>query len=185
MRQSRAIELSAGMFVLLGFAALWFLVTQITNRETTVGADAYELIAKYDNIGSLKVGAPVSMAGVTVGRVDSISFDQNIYKAVVRMRISPQYNQVPDDSDAAIMTAGLLGGQYIGITAGGSDQYMKSGDSFALVQDAFVLEKLINQLAATFLNSKNSDTADGGRSESRGTDSHGTDDRGPGSKGSK
>jgi phospholipid/cholesterol/gamma-HCH transport system substrate-binding protein len=151
MRQSRAIELSAGMFVLLGFAALWFLVTQITNREAAVGKGAYELIAQYENIGSLKVGAPVSMAGVTVGRVDAISFDQNIYKAVVTMRISPEFNRIPDDSDASIMTAGLLGGQYIGVTAGGSDNFMKGGDQFALVQDAFVLEKLINQLAATFL----------------------------------
>jgi phospholipid/cholesterol/gamma-HCH transport system substrate-binding protein len=154
MRQSRAIEVSAGMFVLLGFAALWFLITQITNRETEVGKGAYELIAKYENIGSLKVGAPVSMAGVTVGRVDSISFDQSIYKAVVKVRINPQYNKVPEDSDASIMTAGLLGGQYIGITAGGSDVFMKNGDQFTLVQDAFVLEKLINQLAATFLSKK-------------------------------
>ena len=154
MRQSRAVELSAGMFVLLGFAALWFLVTQITNREAEVGANSYELIAKYENIGSLKVGAPVSMAGVTVGRVDSISFDQSIYKAVVKVRINPQFDRVPEDSDASIMTAGLLGGQYIGITAGGSDVYMKNGDQFTLVQDAFILEKLINQLAATFLSKK-------------------------------
>ena len=154
MRQSRAVEISAGMFVLLGFAALWFLVTQITNRETEVGKGSYELVAKYENIGSLKVGAPVSMAGVTVGRVDAISFDQTVYKAVVKLRISPQYNRLPDDSDASIMTAGLLGGQYIGVTAGGSDVYMKNGDQFVLVQDAFVLEKLINQLAATFLSKK-------------------------------
>jgi phospholipid/cholesterol/gamma-HCH transport system substrate-binding protein len=160
MRQSRAIEVSAGMFVLLGFAALWFLVTQITNREANVGKGAYELIAKYENIGSLKVGAPVSMAGVTVGRVDSISFDQNIYKAVVRMRISPEFNKLPDDSDASIMTAGLLGGQYVGITAGGSDTYMKSGDQFQLVQDAFVLEKLVNQLVATFMSKKDDSSSD-------------------------
>jgi phospholipid/cholesterol/gamma-HCH transport system substrate-binding protein len=154
MRQSRAVEISAGLFVLLGFAALWFLVTQITNRETEVGKGSYELIAKYENIGSLKVGAPVSMAGVTIGRVDAISFDQTIYKAVVKVRISPQYNRLPEDSDASIMTSGLLGGQYIGVTAGGSDVYMKDGDQFTLVQDAFVLEKLINQLAATFLSKK-------------------------------
>ena len=160
MRKTRAVEISAGMFVLLGFAALWFLVTQITNRETTVGKGAYELIAKFENIGSLKVGAPVSMAGVTIGRVDSIGFDQNIYKAVVKMRINPQYNKLPEDSDASIMTAGLLGGQYIGITAGGSDMYMKDGDQFTLVQDAFVLEKLINQLVATFLNNKDSGESD-------------------------
>jgi phospholipid/cholesterol/gamma-HCH transport system substrate-binding protein len=154
----RAIEISAGMFVLLGFAALWFLVTQITNRETTVGKGSYMLTAKYEHVGSLKIGAPVSMAGVTVGRVDSITFDQDIYKAVVKMRISPQFNKLPDDSDAAIMTAGLLGGQYVGITAGGSETYLKNGDSFTLVQDAFVLEKLINQLAAAFLNKDDKST---------------------------
>jgi len=87
------------------------------------------------------------MSGVTIGRVDSISLDQNIYKAVVKLRINPEFNKLPDDSDASIMTAGLLGGQYVGVTAGGSDKFMKSGDQFSLVQDAFVLEKLINQLA--------------------------------------
>lgn len=158
MRQSRAIEISAGMFVLLGFAALWFLVTQITNRDASVAKGAYELIAKYENIGSLKVGAPVSMAGVIIGRVDAISFDQNIYKAVVKMRINPEYNKLPDDSDASIMTAGLLGGQYVGISAGGSDTYMKNGDQFSLVQDAFVLEKLVNQLVATFMSNKKDDS---------------------------
>jgi phospholipid/cholesterol/gamma-HCH transport system substrate-binding protein len=151
MHQSRAVEISAGMFVLLGFAALWFLVTQITNREAVVGNGSYELVAKYENIGSLKVGAPVSMAGVTVGRVDAISFDQTIYKAVVKLRISSEFNRIPDDSDASIMTAGLLGGQYVGVTAGGSDTFFTDGGQFTLVQDAFVLEKLINQLAATFL----------------------------------
>ena len=162
MRQSRTIEISAGMFVLLGFAALWFLVTQITNRDTQVGKGAYALIAKYENIGSLKVGAPVSMAGVTVGRVDSIKFDQDIYKAVVTLRINPEFNKLPDDSDASIMTAGLLGGQYVGITAGGSETFMKNGSQFTLVQDAFVLEKLINQLVATFMSNKKDDSgADG------------------------
>src|SRR5262245_49286307 len=157
MRQSRAVEISAGMFVLLGFAALWFLVSQITNRETSVSSGSYQVVAKYENIGSLKVGAPVSMAGVTIGRVDSITFDQNVYKAVVKMRINPEFNKLPDDSDASIMTAGLLGGQYVGITAGGSETFMKNGSQFTLVQDAFVLEKLINQLVATFMSNKKDD----------------------------
>jgi len=160
MRQSRAIEVSAGLFVLLGFAALWFLITQITNREASVGKGAYQVMAKFENIGSLKVGAPVSMAGVTVGRVDSISFDQNVYKAIVKMSINPQFNRIPEDSDASIMTAGLLGGQYIGVTAGGSDTFLHNGDEFTLVQDAFVLEKLINQLVATFLSNKDSGGTD-------------------------
>lgn len=151
MRATRAIEMSTGLFVLLGFASLFFLVTQITNRDFSVNGDAgYEVQAQYENIGSLKVGAAVSMAGVTIGRVQSITFDQSIYKAVVRMKINSAYNRIPNDSDASIMTAGLLGGQYVGITAGGSEEYLKNGDRIELVQDALVLENLINQLVATF-----------------------------------
>lgn len=156
MQQSRAMEVTTGLFVLLGFAALFFLVTQITNRELSVNNKTYEVKASYENIGSLKVGAPVSMSGVTVGRVESIAYDQNIYKAVVRMRIDAQFDRIPEDSDAAIMTAGLLGGQYIGITAGGSEQFLKEGSQFQVVQDALVLENLINQLVANFAGKKDS-----------------------------
>lgn len=150
MRSTRAVEISTGLFVLLGFASLFFLVTQITNRELSVDGASYEVTAQFENVGSLKSGAAVSMAGVTVGRVDSITFDQNVYKAVVRMRIASNYNRIPSDSDAAIMTSGLLGGQYIGITAGGAEEFLKQGDRIELVQDALVLENLINSLAASF-----------------------------------
>ncbi len=103
------------------------MVTQITNRELSVdGGQLRGRRAQFENIGSLKPGAAVSMAGVTVGRVDSISFDQNVYKAVVKMRIASSFNRIPSDSDAAIMTSGLLGGQYIGITAGGAEEFLKS-----------------------------------------------------------
>jgi phospholipid/cholesterol/gamma-HCH transport system substrate-binding protein len=151
MRATRTVEISTGLFVLLGFAALFFLVTQITNRELSVDGNSYEVTAQFENIGSLKPGAAVSMAGVTIGRVDSIAFDQDVYKAVVRMRIGSAYNRIPKDSDAAIMTSGLLGGQYVGVTAGGAEEYLQQGDRIEFVQDAFVLENLINQLAATFL----------------------------------
>jgi phospholipid/cholesterol/gamma-HCH transport system substrate-binding protein len=150
MRATRTLEISTGLFVLLGFAALFFLVTQITNRELAINGNSYQVTAQYENVGSLKPGAAVSMAGVTVGRVESISFDQAVYKAVVRMRIASQYDKIPKDSDASIMTSGLLGGQYVGITAGGSDEFLKQGDRIELVQDAFVLENLFNQLFATF-----------------------------------
>jgi phospholipid/cholesterol/gamma-HCH transport system substrate-binding protein len=160
MQQTRATEIVTGAFVLFGFAALFFLVTQITNKDFSVSSNGgYELSANFENIGSLKVGAPVSMSGVTVGRVESITYDQDAYKAVVRMHISGQYSRIPDDSDASIMTAGLLGGQYIGVTVGGSDQYFKEGGKFAIVQDALVLENLINQLVASFAGKK-SDSAE-------------------------
>jgi phospholipid/cholesterol/gamma-HCH transport system substrate-binding protein len=136
--------------VLLGFAALGFLVTQITNRELSVNGNSYRVQAQFENIGSLKVGAAVSMAGVTVGRVESINFDQEVYKAVVQMQINSKFDRIPKDSDASIMTAGLLGGQYIGITAGGDEEFLRNGDRITFVQDALVLENLINQLVATF-----------------------------------
>lgn len=150
MRSTRAVELSTGLFVLLGFAALFFMVTQITNRELSVNGNSYEVYAYFENIGSLRPGAAVSIAGVTVGRVESITFDQQIYKAVVRMRINSQYNKIPVDSDASIMTSGLLGGQYVGLTIGGAEEYLGNGDRIEFVQDALVLENLINQLVATF-----------------------------------
>ena len=145
MRPSRAIDLSTGLFVLLGFAAILFLVTQITNREFSLHGDSYELQAQFENIGGLKVGAPVSMAGVTVGRVESIGYDQNLLKAVVMLRIDGRYHKIPNDSDASIFTAGLLGGQYIGISPGGSEDYFKNGDRVEFVQDAIVLENLISK----------------------------------------
>lgn len=150
MRPTHAVEISTGLFVLLGFASLFFLVTQITNRELSVNGNSYELSAQFENVGSLKPGAAVSMAGVTVGRVESISFDQQVYKAVVRMRVNSAFNRIPKDSDASIMTSGLLGGQYVGITAGGAEEFLKQGDQIEFVQDALVLENLINQLVATF-----------------------------------
>lgn len=150
MRSTRTVDISTGLFVLLGFAALFFLVTQITNRELSVGGSSYDVEAQFENIGSLKIGAAVSMAGVTVGRVDSIKFDQELYKAVVHMKINSEFDRLPKDSDASIMTAGLLGGQYVGITAGGADDYLKNGDRIEFVQDALVLENLINQLVANF-----------------------------------
>ncbi len=145
MRQTRAIEFSTGLFALLGFAALFFLTTQITNREIRFGDSAYRLIAKFENVGSLKVGAPVSMAGVTIGRVEAIDFDTTEFKAAVTLRIDSRYDQIPDDSDASIYTAGLLGGQYIGIGPGGSETYFQDGNQIGFTQSAIVLESLISK----------------------------------------
>jgi phospholipid/cholesterol/gamma-HCH transport system substrate-binding protein len=167
MQQSRATELVTGAFVLFGFAALFFLVTQITNKDfSLVGSSGgYSVVAKFENIGSLKVGAPVSMSGVTVGRVESIAYDQNIYKAVVRMHINPQFNKIPNDSDAAIMTSGLLGGQYVSVSAGSADEYFKEGDKFVAVQDALVLENLINKFMANAASGKSGNSTSESKSD--------------------
>jgi phospholipid/cholesterol/gamma-HCH transport system substrate-binding protein len=151
MRKSRTLNLGTGAFVLLGFAALFFLTTQTTSRGISFASPPhYDLIAKFDNIGDLKVGAPVSMSGVEMGRVAKISFDSKEYKAVVTMHLDARYNQIPTDSDAAIYTQGLLGGKFIGLTAGGAETYLKDKDQIDFTQSAFVLENLIGQVLANF-----------------------------------
>lgn len=150
MRQSRSIELATGFFAALGFAAIFFMVTQITNRNIAFGESGYRLEAQFDNVGSLKAGAPVSMSGVTIGRVESIRYDQDSYKAQVVLRIQPAFNRIPDDSDAAIFTAGLLGGQYVGLQPGGSESYLKDGGRIGITQSAIVLEELISKFLFSF-----------------------------------
>jgi phospholipid/cholesterol/gamma-HCH transport system substrate-binding protein len=145
MRQSRAIDLSTGLFVLLGMTAILFLVTQITNREFSLRSESYRLTARFENIGGLKAGAPVSMSGVTIGRVEAIGYDMSEFKAVVTLRIDESYDKIPNDSDASIYTAGLLGGQYVGITPGNAEDAYRDGDKVEVVQDAIVLEKLISK----------------------------------------
>jgi phospholipid/cholesterol/gamma-HCH transport system substrate-binding protein len=168
MKPTRATELGTGLFVLLGFAALFFLVLQLTSREIT-WRGGYTLWGKFENVGSLKVGSPVSMGGVTVGRVESIDYDMSDYRAVVRMKVNPKYRRIPNDSDAAIFTSGLLGSHYIGLTPGGSETFYKDGDQIQLTQSAIVLENLISK----YLFSK------AGEGASKG------DDTAPPSKGSK
>ena len=155
MRKSHTLNLGTGTFVLLGFAALFFLTTQTTSRGLSFGrAPHYNLTAKFDNIGDLKVGAPVSMSGVEVGRVTKIDFDSKEYKAVVQLRIDDKFSQIPTDSDASIYTQGLLGGKFIGLTAGGAETYLKDKDQIDFTQSAFVLENLIGQVLANFTKSK-------------------------------
>lgn len=145
MRQTRAIELGTGLFVLLGFAALFFLITQITSREFGFGDGGYRLTAMFEQVGGLKPGAPVSMSGVRVGRVEAIEYDFTEYRARVTLRIDGAYDRIPDDSDAGILTAGLLGGQYIGIGPGSSETFLADGNQIQFTQSAIVLENLISK----------------------------------------
>ena len=163
MRATRTLEVGTGLFVLLGFAALFFLTTQLPSSGLRLGGAtaAYHLTAEFDNVGDLKTGSPVTMAGVRVGEVEAIRFDSASYKAVVSLRIDSQFDRIPDDSDASVQTQGLLGGKYIGIGPGGSDTYLKDGGRIELTQSAIVLENLINKLFASFV-SKDSGAAQSG-----------------------
>jgi len=143
---SRVVEIWVGLFVAIGFLALFFLAMKVSNLgELSTTREGYKIIARFENAGNLKVRAPVSMAGVTIGRVKSIRFDKQTYNAVVEMQIDPQYDTLPEDTSASILTAGLLGEQFIGLTAGALETYLKDGDQLELTQSALVLEQLISR----------------------------------------
>lgn len=145
MQQTRAVELGTGLFVLLGMGALFFLTTQTTGGDDFSADETFEVSARFDNVGSLRTRAPVAMSGVTIGRVTGIEFDSYSLDAVVTLDIDSRYDQLPDDSDASILTAGLLGSQYIGLQAGGSDVYLEEGSEIMFTQSAIVLENLIGK----------------------------------------
>ena len=151
MKSQRSLEVGTGLFVLLGFAALFFLTTQLPGSGLSFGQEAgYRVTARFENVGDLKVGSPVSMSGVRVGEVESIRFDPNDYRAVVQLHIAQEFNQIPEDSDASIQTQGLLGGKYVGIGPGGSDIYLEEGSGIEFTQSAIVLESLVNKFFANF-----------------------------------
>jgi len=145
MHISRSIEILVGFFVTLGFVAMFFLSMEVSNLSNASGDDGYDITASFENVGSLKVRAPVAMAGVNVGRVTAINFDPETFEAVVTMSIEAKYNQLPSDSNASILTAGLLGEQYVGLEPGGEDEILKDGSQLELTQSALVLEQIIGQ----------------------------------------
>jgi phospholipid/cholesterol/gamma-HCH transport system substrate-binding protein len=151
------IDLWVGIFVAIGLAALLFLALKVGNLASFSTAQTYKVQAKFANIGGLKVRAPVKSAGVVVGRVAEIRFDNDSFEAVATMTLDASY-KFPRDSSAKILTSGLLGEQYIGLEAGGNPEMLKDGDRLRLTQSAVVLENLISQ----FLFSK---AAEGGEAK--------------------
>ena len=145
MRQTRSVEIGTGLFVLLGMSSLFFLTTQTTGGDDFKAESVYTVEARFENIGSLRERAPVTMSGVTIGRVTEVSFDPVMMEAVVEFVIDARFDQIPDDSDAAILTSGILGSQYIGLQAGGSDLYLEDGSEIMFTQSAIVLENLIGK----------------------------------------
>lgn len=154
MMLRKTLELWVGLFVAVGILALAMLAFKVGNLTTADVMNGYQVRASFDNIGGLKVKSAVTMAGVRVGRVSDITFDNENYRAVVTMDVDGRYDRIPSDSSAAILTSGLLGEQYIGLEPGGSDEYLKAGDRLMTTQSAVVLEKLIGQ----FLFSKAAET---------------------------
>jgi phospholipid/cholesterol/gamma-HCH transport system substrate-binding protein len=140
----KTIDVWVGLFVLLGVVSLLFLALKAGNMSTLSFNKTYAVTGKFDNIGGLKPQAPVKSAGVVVGRVGDISFDDKTYQAVVTLEMQPGFN-FPKDSSLKILTAGLLGEQYIGIEPGGDTKNLVAGDRISRTQSATVLEDLINQ----------------------------------------
>jgi phospholipid/cholesterol/gamma-HCH transport system substrate-binding protein len=144
MMSRTALDLWVGLFVAIGFAALVFLAMKVGNFSGLDGAETYRVEAPFDNIGGLKVRAPVKSSGVLVGRVAAIRFDTAIYRAVVELEIDRRY-AFPSDTTASILTSGLLGEQYVGLEAGADVEMLENGDRVLITQSAVVLEKLIGQ----------------------------------------
>jgi phospholipid/cholesterol/gamma-HCH transport system substrate-binding protein len=146
MMRKRTLDLWVGVFVLIGFGAIMFLALKVANQSSFSlgGGGTYRVLARFDNIGGLKIRAPVKSAGVVVGRVADIKFDIKSYEALVTMNVGTAY-PFPRDTSAKILTSGLLGEQYIGLSAGGDSANLKDGDTLKITQSAIVLENLISQ----------------------------------------
>lgn len=142
---TRRIEIVVGLFVVLGFAAFFMLAMNVSNLITYENSEGYKVTANFDNIGGLRVRSPVAVGGVRIGKVSSIEYDSESYEAVVTMEIEPKYNRFPTDTSAGILTAGLLGEQYVGFEPGAEDDFLKAGSKIIVTQSAIVLEEVIGQ----------------------------------------
>lgn len=145
MTQRRSYAVGTGLFIVLGFAALAYLATQTTSLVNVHEGATYTLKARFTNVGQLKDRAPVKLAGVRIGSVQSIQLEPRKLDALVILAIDKRFNQIPGDSSASILTSGLLGDQYIGIQPGGAPDNLKNGDQVILTQSAVQLEDLIGK----------------------------------------
>ena len=146
MNKSKVVEIWVGGFMLAGIVALFWLSMQVSNLGTAYTGDTFHVTANFDNIGGLKTKAPVTMAGVEVGRVTSIVYDPESFRARVGLDIQTTYtDKIPEDTFAKILTAGLLGEQYIGLDPGGAEDPLKEGSEIMITQSALVLEEVIGQ----------------------------------------
>ena len=145
MRANYKVELTSGVFLLLGIAAMLWLATEATNFGMQVGDDTYSVNARFGNVADLKPKSPVKIGGVTVGMVEDISLDPITFEAVVIMKIDQRFADIPGDTSAAILTSGVLGDRYIGLEPGGAMEPLVDGDQIFITQSAVVLENLISK----------------------------------------
>jgi len=145
MQHSNTQDTLVGLFVAAGIAGLFFLALQVSNLSSFSNKASYTISANFANSGGLKVRSPVSVAGVKIGQVSTISLDPKSYQSVVTMSIDAAYNQLPDDTTASVFTAGLLGEQYVSLEPGGSDTFLKDNGKIDITQPAIILEKAIGQ----------------------------------------
>jgi phospholipid/cholesterol/gamma-HCH transport system substrate-binding protein len=145
-------EVGAALCIALGFAAIGYMTMQLPGNGLRLSRtpQTYLLAARFDNVGDLKIYSPIKIGGVRIGRVESIGYDSTDYKAVVTLGIERRYEQIPQDSDAVILSTGLLGGSYVGITPGGSNAFLRPGTQIAFTRSAFSLEGAVNKLLVTF-----------------------------------
>jgi len=153
--QSRSLEIGVGLFLLAGLLALLLLALRVSGLSATSSGDTYKLYANFDNIAGLTVRAKVTMAGVTIGKVTAIDLDRETYTGRVTLLLDKSVDNLPSDSTASILTAGLLGEKYIGISVGGEDTVLKDGGTIHDTQSALVLEDLIGKF---LMNSVNKDS---------------------------
>ncbi len=154
MRNSKTLEIIVGLFVVLGITALVFLAYHVSKVSQVNPKNTYELYATFESVSGLKPKAPVTMAGVKVGLVDSIKLSNDDYSAHVTFLIENRYNKMPADTSASVLTAGILGDKYVGLDAGGSDEFLQNGDTIELTKSSLVLERLIDKFLYNFSNKK-------------------------------
>lgn len=146
MSSSKKIEVLVGTLFVLAVLALIFLALNVSNFSNVSSGKGYNVTAQFNNIGGLNTKAKVTMSGVTVGRVTAISYDKKSFRAVVTMSIDPSFDYLPEDSQASIYTAGLLGEQYISLEPGAEEKPLVEGSNISLTQSAIVLEEIIGKV---------------------------------------
>ncbi|WP_373019388.1 outer membrane lipid asymmetry maintenance protein MlaD [Thiomicrorhabdus sp.] len=150
MKRQLTVEVWVGAFVFMTLVSLAVIAFQVSNFSSWKEKPSYQISGLFNNIGGLKVRAPVKISGVVVGRVVGISVDQKTFQARVSMSVFKEFDDLPIDTSGAILTSGLLGDQYVGLVPGADDEVLKDGDQLDLTQSALVLEDLIGQFLVKF-----------------------------------